>query len=352
VPSIAAVTTAVPPHVLTQDQARAFAEKHFRARRDDIARLLPAFDHAGIATRYVVVEPEWFDTEHDFAEQNAQYIDWSIRLGTDVVASCLRQAGLEPSEITHIVFVSTTGLATPSIDARLVNRCALSSHVARTPVWGLGCAGGAAGLSLAYRLALSDPGAKVLLVVVELCSLTFHPNDFSRSNVIATALFGDGAAGAVVVGDRVTSPHGSPRILDTQSTTWPDSLDVMGWNFDAFGMQVVFSRAIPQIVRARVRENVAEFLKRSTLSLADLSALIAHPGGAKVIAAYQEALALPDAMFEHPRAVLRDYGNMSAASALFVLKRVIDGGAIPAGGHALLTALGPGFSSENVLLRF
>ncbi len=353
-PRIAAVATRVPPYRMTQAEARRFAAQHFGAHREDLDRLLPVFDHAGIASRYFCMGREWFTVPKSFAEKNALYIEWSTRLGAEVVRACIDEAGFSLTDIDHLVFVSTTGLATPSVDARLMNLLDLRPDVTRTPVWGLGCAGGAAGLALANRLAKAEPQARVMLVAVELCGLTFQHDDYSKANLVATALFADGAAGALVVGDdvpiRANGP--TPAIVDARSTTWPDSLDVMGWSFDAVGMQVVFSRAIPQIVREKVRSNTESFLARNSLPLTPLPHLIAHPGGIKVIAAYEESLRLGNGAMQHARAVLRDYGNMSSPTVLFVLKRFLDNGEARPGDHALLTALGPGFSAENVLLRF
>jgi alkylresorcinol/alkylpyrone synthase len=335
---------------LTQTKAREFAAAYFQSRRGDVERLLPVFENAGIEKRYLSMPPEWFFQPRTFAEKNNRYIEESTRLGGEVLRAGSEQSGIALSEITHLVYVSTTGLATPSIDSRLLNTLDLSPNLVRTPVWGLGCAGGAAGLALAHRLAAGDPKAVVALVCVELCSLTFHFEDFTKSNFIATALFGDGAAGLFVVGDAHSSP--GPEILATRSTTWPGSLDVMGWNFDAVGMQVVFSQAIPQVVRERVHGNTSEFLSSECHAFSDITHWIAHPGGTKVIEAYEEVLPFPPCAMMHARSVLRDYGNMSSPTVLFVLERLLRVATPKPGELGLLTALGPGFSSENLLLRF
>ncbi|MEW5874139.1 MAG: 3-oxoacyl-[acyl-carrier-protein] synthase III C-terminal domain-containing protein [Candidatus Zixiibacteriota bacterium] len=349
-PRIAAVATALPPHRITQAEAKAFARAHFGGARRDIDRLLDAFDHTGIESRYVCMEPSWYAAPHDFGEKNKLYIDWSTRLGANVARDCLDKAGISPAEVTHIIFVSTTGLATPSIDSRLVNVLGLCPHVRRTPLWGLGCGGGAAGLSHAAMMARADAHACVLLVSVELCSLTFHHADTSKSNVIATALFADGAAGVLVTGEAI--PGGGPEIAGEQATTWPGSLDVMGWNFDSVGMQVVFSRAIPAIVQEKVRDDVDRFLVSQGTTLAGVPHLIAHPGGAKVIEAYEKALALPCETMRLTREILRDFGNMSSPSVLFVLERFLAQKQAGPGERALLTALGPGFTSEKLILQF
>lgn len=349
-PKIAAVATASPPYTITQLEARAFAAAHFRSQRRDVERLLPVFDHSGIETRHLCVPADWYMSPRTFAEKNALYIEWCTKLGKEVVHACIDKSGIRAKDINHLIFVSTTGLATPSIDSRLINVLSLDAHTNRTPIWGLGCAGGAAGISHAYRAAKADPHAVVMLVAVELCGLTFHFGDFSKSNFIATALFADGAAGVLVTGDALDVP--GPEILGTQSTIWQDSLDVMGWNFDSVGMQVVFSRAIPGIVHEKTRANIDDFLRGYDLTFDQIPHFIPHPGGAKVMDAYQEALALDAHQMCAARSVLRDHGNMSAPTVLFVLEKTLSNGSVHAGDYALLTALGPGFSSENVLMRF
>lgn len=349
-PNIAAVATAVPPHRILQSEAREFARRHFQSRRRDVERLLPVFDHAGIETRYVCMPPDWYSQPRSFAEKNARYIEWATSLGADVARECLTHAGLRPEEITHVIFVSTTGLATPSIDARLINVLSLGPHVRRTPLWGLGCGGGAAGLSHAAQTARADPEARVLLVAVELCSLTFNHSDASKSNLVATALFADGAAGVLVTGDQAGEK--GPAILASRATTWPGSLDVMGWNIDSVGMQVVFSRAIPSIVAEKVRGDMTGFLSSLSLTLSDVAHFVAHPGGVKVIEAYEAALNLTPESTLRTRETLRAYGNMSAPSVLFVLKRLLEDKGARQGDYGILTALGPGFTAENLLLRF
>jgi alkylresorcinol/alkylpyrone synthase len=253
-----------------------------------------------------------------------------------------------------VVFVSTTGLSTPSVDALLANEVGFRSGVRRTPIWGLGCAGGAVGLSQARDFALADPSARVLLIALELCSLTFQPGDRSKRNLVATSLFGDGAAAALVAGGGVehAARNGSTplEILASRSVLWKDTEDVMGWSVDGAGLHVIFSRDIPTIVRDQVRPSLLGFLKEQGLS-ADAVHLAAHPGGQRVLHAYAEALGLPAEAFRHARDVLRDCGNMSSPSCLFVLERFLDSGDVRPGEAVVVAALGPGFSAEYVLLR-
>jgi alkylresorcinol/alkylpyrone synthase len=352
--SLVALATAVPPYTVAQEDARTLARGLFReVLCENQDRLLGVFDNSGIQRRSVSAPLEWYAEDHDFAEKNALYVETAVRLGTELAERTMVQAGLTVRDIDHLVFVSSTGLAAPSIDARIANQLGLRGDFRRTPIWGLGCAGGAAGLARARDYALAEPGARVLLIALELCTLTFQRNDLSKRNLVATSLFADGAAAALVVAGDTRPAGDGPRIelLGSASTFWEDTLDVMGWEVDGAGLHVVFAHDIPTIVRERVRPSVEEFLARHGLSLIAMSHLVAHPGGAKVIAAYQQALDLPPERLDHARAVLRDHGNMSSPTCLFVLQRFLRARDIGPGQHAVLSALGPGFCAEYVLLR-
>jgi len=342
---ILSVATAVPAHRITQEQAAEFARLQFAGHIPDLARLLRVFTHAGIDTRYFATPQEWFLSEHDLAEKSALYAREATRLSAAAANKALDQAALLAKDIDYIIYVNTTGLATPSIDARLINEMGLRPDVRRTPIWGLGCAGGAAGLSHAHHYALAHPEARILVVATELCGLTFLPGDTSRSNLVATALFADGAAAAVITG-----AGDGLEILATRSRFYPDSLDVMGWTVLQQGLQVVFAQRIPTIVRETAGRDIAEFLAVHDLKIADIEAFLLHPGGPKVLAAYEQALALTPAQLDLPRGILRDYGNMSSATVLFVLERYLDAHGTGNGGHGLISTLGPGFCAESLLV--
>ena len=354
-PRLVALATAVPPHVVRQSDARTLATRLFSDALGADRGLLQVFEHAQIEKRHLCVPLEWFATDHGFEEKNDLYVENAVRLAGEVARKALAKAKLAPGDIDHIVFVSSTGLATPSVDARLANELEFRPDVRRTPIWGLGCAGGAAGLSLARDFAVADPSARVLLVALELCSLTFQRNDLSKRNLVAASLFGDGAAAAVVAGREAVgferNGHRPLELLATRSTLWKDTLDVMGWTVDGAGLHVVFSRDIPTIVREKVRPSLTAFLESRGLGLETLHHLVAHPGGVKVLGAYAEALGLPAAALRHARDVLREYGNMSSPSCLFVLERFLDAQEIAGGEAAVVAALGPGFSAEYVLVR-
>jgi len=347
---IGSVATVVPDTRVTQKDAREYARQFFGGRLRSLERLLPVFENAEIDSRHLSVPKSWFDAPKSFREKNDTYIRVATELSARVSRKALASAGVDPGEIHQVIFVSSTGLSTPSIDARLVNVLDLSPHVLRSPLWGLGCGGGAMGMSHAFRYLLGNPTHRVLLITVELCSLTFHFGDFSKSNLIALALFADGAA-AVVLGGEESGLRPVATINQVRSTTWPDSLDVMGWNFLNEGMQVVFAKGIPAIVRERAAENIDEFLHQAGFSRREVDHWIVHPGGLKVIQAYEEALALKRPELDSTRKVLRRFGNMSSATVLFVLEECLESGPMP-GELGLMTALGPGFSAENLLLTF
>jgi len=265
-PRIVSLATAVPPHAIPQTRAKEFSRVLFeQVLSEDRARLLSVFDHSGIACRNVCAPLEWYAQDHSFGEKNALYVENAVTLGAEVAQATMSRAGLTVRDIDHLVFVSSTGIAAPSVDARLTNVLGLRGDVRRTPIWGLGCAGGVAGLARARDFALAEPGARVLLIALELCSLTFQRNDLSKRNLVAASLFGDGAAAALVVAGN-GGVHGNGRrpleLVATSSTLWPDTLDVMGWDVDGEGLHVVFARDIPTIVHERVRPGLTAFLER------------------------------------------------------------------------------------------
>ncbi len=346
---IEAVGTAVPRHCVRQATARDFCRAMFSEAFPDIDRLLSVFENTLIEERHFSAPREWFETEHSFSEKNALYLQSAMELGQAAILDCLSSAGLEPRDVDHFIFVSTTGLATPSIDARLINVLRMRNDIRRTPIWGLGCAGGAAGLSRAFEYTHAFPSSRVLVVALELCALTFQRNDLSKSNLVAVALFADGAAAALVSGAEVARK--GPRIVGSRSTLWYDSLNVMGWEINDRGLKVVFSRDIPSIVRKCLLPNLGVFLEEQGLPLNAIRHLVAHPGGAKVIEAYEETLGLGDGLMSHAREVLRRYGNMSSPTVLFVLREFLRSEEILPSEYGLVTALGPGFSSEMLLIQ-
>jgi alkylresorcinol/alkylpyrone synthase len=341
-PRLLGLATAVPPHCLKQAEVIARAERLFDRDASEIDRMMGVYGNAGIESRYSCVPLDWYEEPRGWTEKNRLFLVHAVDLLERAAVDVLKQTGLDPAEIDGIVVVSTTGIATPSLDALLMERMGFRRDVWRLPVFGLGCAGGVLGLARAAAMAAASPGQKILYLVVELCALTFRRSDQSKSNIIATALFGDGAAAAVV------GPGDGPEIAAWGEYCWPNSLDVMGWRVEDDGLGVIFSRNIPAVIRAEFRSAAEGFLGRHGLTLADIGNFVCHPGGAKVIEALEDALGLARGAMTEGRAVLRDFGNMSAATIMFVLQRAL--GAGPRG-RRLLSSLGPGFTAGFLLLE-
>ncbi len=344
VPRIRSIATAVPANRMTQGEVKDFSAGFFAGAVPGLGRLLGVFENAAVGAGYCCAPRSWYeDMEHGFEEKNRLYLENAVALLKDATVDCLAAGGLEPSDIDLIVTVSTTGIATPSLDARLMAELPFRRDVQRLPIFGLGCAGGVMGLARAAACARARPGSRVLFLVVELCTLTFRSRDRSARNLVATALFRDGAAAVVLTDD---GP--GPAISAWGEYTWPDSLDVMGWDVADDGLGVVFSRSIPDFVRTRMRRATEEFLASEGLGLCDIDSFICHPGGAKVLDALEVAFDLPAGGLEQSRAVLRDYGNMSAATVMFVLERALKDWTPK---RHLVTSLGPGFSAGFLVLQ-
>ena len=340
------MATAVPPYPLDQDAVVERVKLLF-GRAENLDRLLSVFINTGIRTRYSCVPIEWYDREHGWAERNRIYLATALDLLEAVTRQLLDRAGRDKNEIDTIVVVSTTGIATPSLDALLMERMGLRRNVRRLPIFGLGCAGGVIGLARAASQAAVAPGETVLFLTVELCALAFRRDDWSKSNIVATALFGDGAAGALLS----TEAEG-PIIVASGEHTWPDSLDVMGWEVTDNGFSAIFSRDIPQLVTTQLRDVASDFLARHGLGLGDIDRFVCHPGGAKVVAALESAFGLGQGALVDAWGVLRDYGNMSATTVMFVLERVLGEAAAveERWQRALMSALGPGFTAGFLVL--
>lgn len=360
-PKILSISTHNPPFEYEQGETLALARQLFSHSFDDIDRLLQVFQNGQIERRFLSAPLSWFGEKHGLKEKNARYIELATELGIRCVQDCLtsQEYLLTPipcQEIDAIFFISSSGMSTPSMEARIMNRLPFRGQTKRIPIWGLGCAGGAAGLSRAYDYCLAYPKAKVIVLSIELCSLTFLPNDHSKSNLIGSSLFADGAACALVVGDDyhpevVQRKATIPQILGVQSNLVPGSEDVMGWNVIDEGLQVVFSKDIPSIVLKWFKPTIDNFLQDYGLKSSSIQHFIAHPGGKKVLEAYLKALHFSESMVQVPLKILRHYGNMSSATVLFVLDQFMNA-EIPSTEYGLVTALGPGFSSELLLVQW
>ena len=357
-PRILSVSTFKPPHEIQQNQAAELTRALFSERFSNIERLLRVFDNGDIETRNICMPLDWFEKEHDFEERNELYIKHAVDFGVQAVESCLQGENtlnhpIHASEIDAIFFISSSGISTPSIDARIMNLLPFRDDTKRVPIWGLGCAGGAAGISRAFEYCLAYPTANVLVLSVELCSLTFQKDDYSKSNLVGASLFSDGVACALVAGDysNIKANQPVPKIIATSSKFMPNSEDVMGWDVKNSGLHVVFSKSIPSIITKWLGPFVHEFLNVNELTKDDITHFVAHPGGKKVLESYEVALGFDSSMTDVSRDILRENGNMSSPTILYVLERFMESRAV-AGDFGLMAALGPGFCGELLLLKW
>jgi len=342
--ALLSLATAVPAHTFLQKDVLAAAWEILGSRFPDFERFASIFANTGIIKRHGVRPFDWYLTPRGWPERTEAFLEGAEALFVEVAEKALAGAGIRAADVDSVVTVCSTGIATPSLDARVARRIGFRSDVSRVPVFGLGCAGGVSGLSVASRLAQARPGSNVLMVTIELCSLAVRLDEVTKANVIATSLLGDGAAAVVVrAGD-----GGKTTIESTGEHLWPGTLNVMGWSVDPLGFGVILRRTIPDFVSNELKPALTQILSRMRLSLADIGRFICHPGGAKVINAIEAALGLDQGSLDHERQVIADYGNMSATTVLFILERALARGLPP---RSLLTALGPGFTASCVSLR-
>jgi alkylresorcinol/alkylpyrone synthase len=359
---ILSVGKAMPENEMSQDTTVEFAKEIFQDSFKDIERLLTVFKNGQIQKRQFVEDLDWYKKEHTFEEKNQMYINKAVQLGCDAVKNCLTNAKLldksiDYKEIDAIFFISSTGISTPSIDAKIINQLPFKETIKRIPIWGLGCAGGASGLSRAYEYCKAYPKSLVLVISVELCSLTFQHDDLTKSNLIGTSLFADGVACTCLAGEssnrlKHSKLNALPFIKGTRSTFLRDSEDVMGWEIKNNGFYVVFSRDIPSIINKWLRTQVIGFLQENGLDLEEIAHFIAHPGGKKVLEAYMNGLGFKEQHIHISKEVLIHHGNMSSVTVMYVLQEYLEREIGQARDHGLIGALGPGFSSEMLLVHW
>jgi alkylresorcinol/alkylpyrone synthase len=342
--SLVSLATAVPPYVVEQSDAKARAREAFGGKKALFDRLSGVFDNAGIARRHIVAPPDWYMSAHGWHDRNDVYLKAAEQLFIDAATAAIEKAGLQPHEIDGVVAVSTTGIATPSLDARCAERIGFRTDIRRVPVFGLGCAGGVNGLSVASQMARANPGTMWLFVTVETCSISIRLDSDDPAAVVATALFGDGAAAAVVT----SGLHSLAHITGSAEKLWPDTLRIMGWDVEDQGLSVVFDRAIPPFVECELSDAVDEMTRQLGITREEIDRFCCHPGGVKVIDAIESALHLNQGELNLEREVLRDYGNMSAPTVLFVLERLLERG-LP--DKVMMTAFGPGFTCAGMMLN-
>jgi alkylresorcinol/alkylpyrone synthase len=333
------LATASPGDPIPQELVKGYLASNWIGSEARLRTALGVFDSSGVTTRHFATDVEHFGKP--FAARNQRFIEVARGLNLDAATRALAQARLRPDDVTHVVLVTSTGIATPSLDANLLNELPLPSSVRRYPLWGLGCGGGGAGLGLAGDLARTSPDAVVLLVVVELCSLAFVPGDRTKRNLVATALFGDGCAAAVVAGrgkGLALGPH--------RATTWKDTLDIMGWDLGDAGLGLVLSRSLPAFARERMGPVFHDLRAAAGWGPDEAPAFLAlHPGGPKVLEAVAAAIGASPELLAPARRVLARNGNMSAPTFLYVLEEILRETPEPDGPGAY-TVMGPGFTCD------
>jgi alkylresorcinol/alkylpyrone synthase len=348
--TIASVASALPKHRYSQQQLTDELKKFWKGKMEHPKVLDRLHANAGVETRYLALPAEAYRDLTTWGQANSAWIKVGLELGQAAITNALRRAELGVDDLDALFVVSVTGIASPSLDARLINIMGLSPNLKRIPIFGLGCVAGAAGISRASDYVRAFPDQIACLLSVELCSLTLLKEDMSVANLISSGLFADGAAAVIVAGGERKS-HG-PQILATRSVFYPDSEHVMGWDISEKGFQIVLSPEVPQVVKRYLARDVDAFLSDLGFSRADIGTWILHPGGPRVLEAIASALNLEDSALAASWQSLKDVGNLSSASVLCVLEQFMNGSRPQSGSYSVLGALGPGFCCELVLLRW
>ncbi|HEY1865949.1 MAG TPA: 3-oxoacyl-[acyl-carrier-protein] synthase III C-terminal domain-containing protein [Candidatus Acidoferrales bacterium] len=346
--TIASTATAVPPNVLSRELVKDYIGGVFNLSGRRLDAILEVIDNSKIDRRYSIFPVDYLIEPRPLAQTSGEYREHAIALGRSVVQEALDRASITPQDVDLFITVSCTGVMIPSVDAYLAQQMGFRSNVRRLPITELGCAAGAAGLTRALEYLRAYPEATVLLAAIELPTLTFQRKDFSQANLISAVLFGDGAAAAVITGRDARGP----AILDSESFLFPESIDAMGFDLRDTGFHIVLAKEVPQLIRDRIGGLVDDFLARHSLTRKQVKSWLLHPGGQKLLAYMEQELGLCRCEVEPSWDVLRDYGNLSSASVLFVLNEWLVRGKLNAGDRGLLAAFGPGFSAEMLLLQW
>jgi len=347
---LASVGRALPPHYYDQEQLVAAFREHWAQEHYNPQRLERLHKNVLVGGRHLALPLEEYPRLETWGQANDAWIRVGLEVGAAALTDALERAGVAADELGALITVSVTGLATPSLDARLMNRMGLPAGLRRMPIFGLGCVAGAAGISRAADFVKAYPGEVAALLSVELCSLTLQRRDLSIPNLIASGLFGDGAAAVVVTGNGRGGD--GPEVVATRSVFYPDTEEVMGWDISERGFGIVLSADVPKMARDHLCRDVDRFLADHDLQRRDVASWVCHPGGPKVLEAMQEGLELEPEALAVTWKSLREVGNLSSTSVLLVLRETMDHHRPPPGSWGLLLAMGPGFCSELVLLRW
>jgi len=356
---IASVGTAFPPHRYPQAVITEALKERMQDKLVSPGVMDRLHNNCGVDYRHIMYPLETLGTISGFGPANDLWIKGAVELGQEAIQKALDQVGLAPSDISAIFFTSVTGIACPSIDARLVNLMSFPKDIKRIPIFGLVCVAGAAGISRAADYVRAYPKQYALLLSVELCSLTWQENDSSMANLVACGLFGDGAAAVVLAGEetplaqRPTSvERPCPRVVATRSTFYPDTEHLMGWNINHSGFNIVLSADVPELVSTQLRGTVEGFLQDNGMSMGQICSFIMHSGGPKVLKAMESSLNLPPHALSASWNSLRQRGNLSSASVLTVMQDFLLNRPGSPGCYSMMGAMGPAFCSELLLLQW
>ncbi|HTD22862.1 MAG TPA: 3-oxoacyl-[acyl-carrier-protein] synthase III C-terminal domain-containing protein [Terriglobales bacterium] len=347
---IVSVASALPQHYYSQAEITDALKAQWAGELSNPQVLDRLYPRAGVQGRALSLPLEDYKRGYTWGERNTTWLQVAQYLGEAAIGKALAAAGVSKDQLGAFFFVSVTGIASPSVDARLINRMGLSANIKRVPIFGLGCVGGAAGIARAADYVKAHPDEAAVLLSVELCSLTWQRADVSAANVISSMLFGDGAAAVVVCGRNMS--HSGPEILATRSIFYPNSEELMGWDISENGFRIVLSPDVPKIILEHLGKDVDEFLGAQGLCRCDIKTWIMHTGGPKVLEATESALKLPKGALDVSWNCLRKAGNLSSASVLLVLENFMTSKRPKSGSYGLLAAMGPGFCSELVLIRW
>lgn len=350
---IVSTATAFPPHYYQQEEILAWLSDLWSGQESRIARLEQFHRNAMVSGRHLALPIDKYADLRGFGEKNDAWIEAALDLGEKVICKLLDAAGLTSGDIQQLLFTTVTGIAVPSIDARLMNRIPFSTTLKRVPLFGLGCMGGAAGIARQADYLHGHQQDAAVLLSIELCSLTLQHDDLTAANMVSSSLFGDGAAAVLMVGDEhPLAREGMARVIDSQSVFFPRTEYIMGWEVRDSGLKMLLSSDVAEIVQNNLLPPMEAFLARHGLQVSNVDHWIVHPGGPRVIEAMEQALALrPDAL-DITRKSLRTVGNLSSASVLSVLDETLRTCQPPAGSNGLILAMGPAFSAEMVLVRW
>jgi alkylresorcinol/alkylpyrone synthase len=353
-PVIVSAKAGFPQHFYPQETLLAAAQEEWAPKRDSIVRPLEQFyTNVKVRGRYLAWPLERYKEPATFEERNNAYIETALELGEQTICALLDELHTSPGEIDQLTVVSTTGIAVPALDARLMNRIPFSQGMKRLPLFGLGCLGGAAGIARTADYLQGHPREAVILLAVELCSLTIQRDDLSMANLIASGLFGDGAAAVLMVGDEhPLAEPAKPRIIDSQSQFFPETEHIMGWDVTNSGFKVLLSADIANLAQSEVQPAMQAFLGRHNLSISNIAHWLVHPGGPRVIEALERGLGLSDEDLTLSWETLAEAGNLSSASVLVILDKFLRRRQPQAGDYGVLMAMGPAFSAELVLLQW